>query len=68
METKILLFLWFLSTMLLLRFTPNDKIKAMSGFYKVILPRLPKKDILKILRSIKDILEFSRNNKPNSNQ
>ncbi len=43
METKVLTLLigiaGFLLTMVILRFTPNDKIKAMAQFFKAFLPK-----------------------------
>lgn len=45
---SILLFLFLLAVMLILRFTPNDKIIAMAYFFKDFLPRIPITDILKI--------------------
>jgi len=50
MNTETLLALVILGSMLVLRFTPNERIKAMGDFYKKILPRLPLIDIFKLFR------------------
>lgn len=41
------LFQWFIIVMIILRFTPNNKIKVMGDFFAKILPRLPITTILK---------------------
>lgn len=44
------LLMFLLAVMLILRFTPNDKIKAMSHFFKDFFPKVPVTDILKIFK------------------
>lgn len=50
MNTEVILAIVVLGSMLVLRFTPNERIKAMGDFYKKILPRIPFTDIIKLLR------------------
>ena len=50
MNTETLLAIVILGSMLVLRFTPNERIKAMGDFYKKILPRLPLTDIFRQFR------------------
>lgn len=40
----------FILAMLILRFTPNEKIKVMGDFFKKVLPRLPLSEMIKSLK------------------
>ena len=44
------LLLFLLAVMLILRFTPNDKIREMARFFKDFFPKVPITDILKIFK------------------
>jgi hypothetical protein len=46
----LIIVVWFIVSLLILRFTPNDKISAMGNFFKKILSVLP---ISKIIESFK---------------
>ena len=46
----LIIVIWFIATLLILRFTPNDKISVMGNFFKKILSVLP---ISKIIESFK---------------
>lgn len=42
METQLMYFwIWSLVLVVLLRFTPNDKIKLIGDFFRKVLPSIP---------------------------
>jgi len=43
----IYILIWFLVVMVILRFTPEQKIKAMADFFNKVLPKFPISDIVK---------------------
>lgn len=42
---------WFIIVLIILRFTPNDKIRAMGDFFKKVLALIPFSDIIDKLRA-----------------
>lgn len=46
----VMVVVWFIVTLLILRFTPNDKIKEIGNFYKKVLSILPLSKIFEIFK------------------
>ena len=51
METITLYFFgWTIVVIIILAFVPLVKIKAIASFFKVVLPRIPMNDIIKLFK------------------
>ena len=43
-------FIWIVVVIIVLAFIPNVKIKEIANFFKIVIPRLPITDIIKMFR------------------